>query len=116
METTNTRTGIFSVSFGTKFADAFEIMMVTDTCCVTVRPTEVVVKSENAVGVETVNTDEVQMSHGVVDEVAAFAEAILTEWADLDSRISPGEALADLEVLEAMLRSGEAGGLVENLA
>jgi glucose-fructose oxidoreductase len=46
---------------------------------------------------------------GVAPEVAEFAAAIV-DGRPVETRQSPGEALADLEVLEGMLRSGEQNG------
>lgn len=48
------------------------------------------------------------MTFGVPEEFAAF-EALL-QGKELDSRISIEEALADLRLLEAMVRSGEQNG------
>ncbi len=115
LETSNKRSGRFNVSFGTKFKDIFEVQVVTDKCCVTIHPTEVLVKSEDP----EVEKLAVQGSYGVVEEMKLFAEAVERKIAgregDLDARISTAEALADLEMLEAMLRSGEAGGAVQKL-
>jgi hypothetical protein len=50
---------------------------------------------------------------GVKQEVAAWAESLASGQAN--HRQSPEEALADLEILEKMLRSGEAQGKVQTL-
>lgn len=109
-QTSNARSGLFDVSFGTKFNDGFEIIVVTDKCSVTVRPTEVVTRSLDGAGKDVSRKEEAVSSFGVAEEVAAFAEAILT--GNMDQRISPEEALGDLMMLEAMLRSGESRGVV----
>lgn len=50
---------------------------------------------------------------GVKQEVAAWAESLAD--GKQNPRQSPEEALADLEILEKMLRSGEDNGKTENL-
>ena len=45
---------------------------------------------------------------GVPAEVRAWSESIAT--GNIDARQIPEEALADLEIIEACLRSGEQGG------
>ena len=45
---------------------------------------------------------------GVKQEVQAWAEGIQS--GEIDPRLSAAEALKDLELLEAMLRSGEQNG------
>jgi len=112
-QTSQGRSGSFDVSFGTAFNEGFEIVVVTDACSVTIRPTEVTTRIQDDKGEKTESVEKVEMSFGVVEEVAAFSEAILG--GELDVRISPREALGDLKMLEAMLRSGENGGAIKNL-
>jgi predicted dehydrogenase len=50
---------------------------------------------------------------GVKQEVAAWAESLIA--GKPNPRQSPDEALADLEILEKMLRSGEGHGKTESL-
>jgi hypothetical protein len=45
---------------------------------------------------------------GVKEEVKAFGESIVN--GELNKKLVPDEALADLEVLEMMFKSGEDGG------
>lgn len=45
---------------------------------------------------------------GVPAEVAAWAAGVVS--GERDGRLAPAEALADLELVEKMLRSGEQGG------
>ncbi|KAH8656281.1 hypothetical protein BGZ61DRAFT_372685 [Ilyonectria robusta] len=113
MEISNGRNGTFGVSVGTKFRDNFEINVVTDTCSVTIRPTEVVTTTKNASGEEQVSKHEFARTFGVAEEIVAFAEAF--EGKCLDPRLTPEAALGDLRLIEAMLRSGEAGGQVQAL-
>lgn len=112
-KTSQGRSGSFDVSFGTAFNDGFEIVVVTDACSVTIRPTEVTTKSRDDEGEKTENVEKGEMSFGVVEEVAAFSRAILV--GEMDRRISPEEALGDLKILEAMLRSGENGGAIKHV-
>ncbi|PVH74904.1 NAD(P)-binding protein, partial [Cadophora sp. DSE1049] len=112
-QTSQGRSGSLDVSFGMAFNDCFEIVVVTDAYSVTVRPTEVITKSQNDKGEKTDSVQKVEMSFGVVDEMAAFSDAILG--GEMDVRMSPEEALGDLRMLEAMLRSGENKGVIKSL-
>lgn len=95
----NGATGTISISFGT-----------------TIKGTEWTVGCENGVvstsnGKVTVGdkTEEIQDEKtGVPPEVRAWGEALAAGKAN--ERQSPEEALADLEIIEACLRSGEQGG------
>lgn len=51
---------------------------------------------------------------GVAQEIAAFAEAIL-KGSSVDNRQKPEEGLADLEVVEIILKSGEEDGSSKKL-
>ncbi|KAJ5800261.1 uncharacterized protein N7518_002329 [Penicillium psychrosexuale] len=92
-------TGVISLSWGSSFND-----QIFEFAC--------------EKGVVTLNFDDVTVNgekhhvefdgRGVVPEVAAFANSIVN--GKPDSRQSPEEALADLEILEQMLRSGEKDG------
>lgn len=81
------------------------IELVTTNGSVKVSPVDVVVKSKN--GEERT---EFKREWGVKAEARAFAEAIQGK---ADARLSPEEALRDLEVLQGLLESGEAGGAVK---
>lgn len=50
---------------------------------------------------------------GVKQEVAAWADSLVA--GKSDPRQSPEEAMADLEILEKMLKSGEGNGKTESL-
>lgn len=92
-------TGVISLSWGSSFND-----QIFEFAC--------------EKGVVTLNFDDVTVNgekhhvefdgRGVLPEVAAFADSIVN--GKPDSRQSPEEALADLEILEQMLRSGEKDG------
>jgi predicted dehydrogenase len=88
--------------------DEIEYDIVTDAGNVCVRgPTKVLTELRNKDGkmVKEEFTDD--MTFGVPDEFAAFASAL--QGSSLDSRISADEALRDLQLLEAMLESGNSG-------
>ena len=111
----NGATGTFSVSFGTTFSGA-EWSVACEGGTVSVDRT--IVKSRPTGGEEVsedvpdeVDADDkgAHVSIGsVVPEVFAWAKSLQTgKW---DPRQSAEEGLADLEILEAMIRSGESGG------
>lgn len=100
LKTKSGATGVFSASYGSPFQDfAFEF------------DCEGGVVRLGMDGV-LVNGDFHDVSFdgkGVVQEVAGFAASIANK-SPVDKRQSPEEALADLEVLELMLVSGEQNG------
>lgn len=111
----NGSTGTFSVSFGSSFTGA-EWSVACEGGTVSVDRTIVTSKPTGGEEVTEDVQDEVEAdtmgAHvpigSVVPEVFAWAKTLKTrKW---DSRQSAEEGLADLEILEAMLRSGESGG------
>jgi predicted dehydrogenase len=105
--------GTFSVSFGSTLSSS-EYTVACEKGSVSIkRRSKVVVRlgeeSEGNIS-ETEFPDE---GNGVQQEVAAWAESIAD--GTPNPKQSPEQALADLEILEKMLKSGEAGGKVENL-
>lgn len=96
----NGATGTLSISFGTTFT-ASEWSVACEKGVVTVSGDEVTVGQEEPKEVK----DDVS---GVTLELQAWSEALAAE--KPDPRQSPEQALADLELIEAMLRSGEQGG------
>ncbi|KAL2222062.1 hypothetical protein M432DRAFT_601348 [Thermoascus aurantiacus ATCC 26904] len=100
MKTKSGATGIFSASYGSDFKD-FGYEFSCEGGVVTVTYDGVTVKGEK----QDVPYD----GKAVVPEVADFAASI-AKGGPLDKRQSPEEALADLEILEKMLRSGEKDG------
>lgn len=111
----NGSTGTFSVSFGTSFSGA-EWSVACEGGTVSIDRT--IVKSKPTGGEEVTEDikDEVEADttgahvpiSSVATEVFAWAKSLKTgQW---DSRQTAEEALADLEILEAMLTSGERGG------
>ena len=113
MQLRNGNSGCFNISFGAEFKTAFEIEVVTDKGSVTVKASEVICVTKDKDGKKLEETVEVGFDSGVVEEVKAFAESILVGAAD--ERGTPDQALADLEVLQRMLESGEQGGAVKVL-
>lgn len=105
LTTRSGRSGTFCVSFAAEFRSGMNIELVTTNGSVKVSPVDVVVKSKN--GEERT---EFKREWGVKAEARAFAEAIQGK---ADARLSPEEALRDLEVLQGLLESGEAGGAVK---
>jgi len=100
----NGSTGTFSVSFGTTFSGA-EWAIACENGSVTVAGKTVIVKPKD--GEEKVEEKPDELG-GVKQEVFAWAKSLVSGKQDLQQR--PEEALADLEILEAMLSSGEKGG------
>ncbi len=103
--------GTVSLSFGTEFKPGLEIEVVTTRGAVTWSPSEVKVLRASESGERKTATKEIKPDQGVEAEIEAFGKAVAT--GTLDPRQSPGEALKDLWVLEALLKSGEAGGAVQ---
>ncbi|ESZ98482.1 hypothetical protein SBOR_1144 [Sclerotinia borealis F-4128] len=104
--------GTFSASFGITLSGP-EYTIACENGSVTVIRSKVIVrKGEEKEG----NSTEVEFTEegsGVKQEVAAWAQSIKD--GKPDSRQSPEEALADLEILEKLLRSGEEGGKSQSL-
>lgn len=111
----NGTTGTFSVSFGTTFTGA-EWSVACEGGTVSVDRTIVTSKptggEERKTEVKDETGDRVKEEHvpigSVIPEVFAWARSLKDgRW---DPRQSAEEGLADLEILEAMLRSGQNGG------
>ena len=116
----NGSTGTFSVSFGTSFSGA-EWSVACEGGTVSIDGT--IVKSKAISGEEVTEDvkDEVEADttgahvpiSSVATEVFAWAQSLKSgKW---DSRQSAEEGLADLEIVEAMLRSGESDGKIVEL-
>lgn len=98
----NGRTGTFCASFGTTFSGA-EWAVACEGGVVSVVGSKVTTKVKR--GEET--SEEFQ-DEGVKQEVDAWAESLVR--GEQEAYQKPEEALADLEILECMLQSGEADG------
>ncbi|KXL42905.1 hypothetical protein M433DRAFT_136154 [Acidomyces richmondensis BFW] len=101
----NGSTGTFSVSFGTTFTGA-EWSVACEGGSVAVSGKTVTIRPKGGEEQVLEKSDEYG---GVKDEVFAWAKSLLSGRQEPQQR--PEEALADLDVLEAMLQSGEKGGL-----
>jgi len=102
------------MSCGTEFKAGIEVEIVTDKGSVVLRPKEIIVSTKDAAGIQCETKENLDMTFGVKEEMAAFTAGI--KQGKLDPRMTPEEALEDLKLLEAMLKSGEAGGQVVNIA
>ncbi|KAL4738593.1 hypothetical protein BDV11DRAFT_131115 [Aspergillus similis] len=91
--------GVFSLSFGSEFKDS----VLEFTC-----EKGVVSLVDDRLTVNGVVTEIPFEGVGVKEEVKAFGESIVN--GELNEKLRPDEALADLEILEMMVRSGEDGG------
>jgi predicted dehydrogenase len=99
LKTKNGVTGTVSISFGTTFKGTGYYVACEKGVVNVLRETVKIGKEAREVPNEKT---------GVPPEVRIWGEAIMAGRAD--QRQSPEEALADLEVLEAMLKSGEENG------
>ena len=104
-------TGSFDLSYGAQHdqsASGFEIVLVTSNGAVTLTPTQVDYATRSADEPHEGKRANFKADHGVGKEVHAFALSV--KLGEEDERLRPEQALMDLRVLEAMLRSGEEGG------
>lgn len=104
--------GTFSVSFGTTLSGSEYTVACERGSVSVVRSKVTVYEGEENQGNKTEREFKEEGS-GVKQEVAAWAEGLAN--GTKNPRQSPEEALADLEILEKMLRSGEEGGSVQKL-
>ena len=110
MQIDNGNHGTFCLSYSTEYKAGFEFCVQTDQGAVTISPTEIVLQTKDSAGEKKGGRARVRSESGVKQEVAAFAESIKN--GNLDARGTPEQALADLQVLQAMLESGEEAGAV----
>ncbi|KAE8416206.1 hypothetical protein BDV36DRAFT_310248 [Aspergillus pseudocaelatus] len=110
LRTNQGRSGTYTSSVGIKAKRVMEFEIVTDKGYVIYRPfqMEILIKQNQGSRWEEVS-EPAPLMWGVKEEVAAFAASIST--GRLDSKLSTTEALEDLMVVEAMLRSGDAQAL-----
>lgn len=101
--------GTFAISFGSTYA-ARDTTIIAEKGSVSIVSDKVIVRKFDG---ETTEKAVTWGDFGVKNEVAAWAASL--EAGKPDPKQSPGEALADLELLEKMLQSGEEGGKVQNL-
>jgi predicted dehydrogenase len=103
--------GSFSMSFGTTLSGS-EYTVACENGSVSVNANKVTVRQ----GLQkdgNSSTKEFEEDYGVKGEVKAWAESIASGKPNASQ--SPEEALADLEILEKMLKSGEGHGKTESL-
>ncbi|KAF2429818.1 NAD(P)-binding protein [Tothia fuscella] len=103
-QTTSGISGTFAISFGTTFKGS-EYAIACEKGTVSVSRGGVVCTIDGKEEKKTFNSE----GSGVKQEVKAWAEGL--ENGVIDAKQSPDEALEDVRVLEAMLRSGEQNGI-----
>ncbi|KAF7929679.1 hypothetical protein BELL_0055g00150 [Botrytis elliptica] len=104
--------GTFSVSFGTTLSGP-EYTVACEHGSVSVIRSKVIVRKGEESEKNFTEVEFTEEGSGVKQEVAAWAQSIVD--GKPNSRQSPQEALADLEILEKLLRSGEEQGKSQNL-
>ncbi|KAB8295170.1 hypothetical protein EYC80_007099 [Monilinia laxa] len=104
--------GTFSVSFGTTLSGP-ECTIACEHGSVTIIRSKVIVRKGEEKERNSTEVEFTEEGSGVKQEVAAWAQSIMDE--KPNPRQSPQEALADLEILEKLLRSGEEQGSSQSL-
>ena len=104
--------GTFSVSFGTTLSGG-EYTIACERGSVTVEGSKVTVRQGEEKDENVSMTEFENQGSGVEQELAAWAQGIVD--GRPNPKQSPEEALADLEILEKMLKSGEENGKLEIL-
>lgn len=99
--------GVFQHSCGSTLK-AFEWAVAFEKGSVVAEPKKVVVSGPRG---DVLETKDFERTSGVSEEIAAWAEAL--QKGTPDKNQSPEEALADLEFLEKIFRSGEKDGAVQ---
>ncbi len=101
--------GLVSLSFGTEFKGGLEIEIVTTEGRVTWTPTQIRAVRRSRLAEETWD---IERDNGIPAEFEAFARDVEAGATAPNPLQTPQEALADLRLLEALLRSGESGAAV----
>ncbi|KAI9831313.1 MAG: hypothetical protein M1819_005087 [Sarea resinae] len=118
LRTSNDITGTFSVSFGTTFPRGSSWHIACEKGGVTVAGGSVIIEDSEGQMLEKKSFPDEKGGVGV--EVRTWAEGIAPGSAEggrkHDPRLRPEEALRDLDILDKMLRSGETGGLPQEIA
>lgn len=99
------------MSFGSEFKSGFTIELVTTNGSVRLTPGVVNVTRKGPDDEKVEETKTFEFNSGVKAEVAAFAQSITD--GKVDARQAPSEALKDLEILQALLESGEDFGAIK---
>lgn len=107
--------GTFSVSFGTTLSGSEYTIACEKGSVSVIGPSKVIVRQgeEKDGNVSETDFKDTGEGNGTEQEVAAWAQSIVD--GKPNSRQSPEEALADLEILEKLLRSGESQGKSQTL-
>jgi predicted dehydrogenase len=112
LRTDNGRSGSYISSVGIEAKLGMEFEIVTDKGSIKYLPFQKQIltklKDQQEKGKWQDKTEPAPLMWGVKEEVAAFAESIFA--GRMDSKLSSSEALEDLKVVEAMLKSAEAEG------
>ena len=109
----NGNSGLFSISYGTRFSNVFDIHIVTDEGSVIVTPTAVTVNPGSEHEPKVPTTRPFQRDNGRNRELAVFAKGI--ENGHIEARGDPREALMDLRVTHAILQSAKEGGSLQDI-
>ncbi|KAK4159982.1 oxidoreductase-like protein [Cladorrhinum sp. PSN259] len=109
------KSGTVVLTFGTEFKSGLEIEIITTNGIVTWSPdtVKVVARKSDGSGEKEEVTKEFDWSSGVKAEVAAFAQAI--EEGQISALQTPEEALKDLDILQRLLESGDAGAALKTI-
>ncbi|KAL1874012.1 hypothetical protein VTK73DRAFT_566 [Phialemonium thermophilum] len=105
--------GTVCISFGTEFKSGLEVEIVTTNGAVVWTQTEVTVVRKGKDGAKTVEKENFEYDSGVTPEFAAFGKSLKAGVAN--PLLSPEEALKDIEIVQGLLESGEAGAQLKTL-
>lgn len=113
MRISNGRSGTFTMSYGTECKSCFEIEVITTSGSVLVTPTQLIITKKGLTGKMETSSLTFTFDGAVSQEIEAFAESIETK--NVDPRMTPLQALADITILHALLISGEQNGSVREI-
>lgn len=105
--------GSFSFSVGSHMENEEDYVVACEKGCVAINPKRVKVTRVAEDGKKETEAKEFEFNSGVTNEVQAWAEALQS--GEPNPLQSPEEALADLEMLEKIFRSGEEHGSQQSL-
>lgn len=109
----NGNSGLFSISYGTRFSNVFDIHIVTDEGSVIVTPTTVNVATSGENKTKFPETRTFQRENGRNRELAVFAKGI--ENGHIEARGDPRQSLMDLKVTHAIFQSAKEGGSLQDI-
>ncbi|KAK4206309.1 NAD(P)-binding protein [Rhypophila decipiens] len=98
--------GTIIMTFGTEFKAGLSVEVTTENGTVVWTPRDVRVQGVKD-GQKVDITEEFERESGVKTEVRAFLEAVKRNDGTFDQKQSPREALGDLQVVQALLQSGD---------